>query len=278
MAMHRINGANLHVVDGGGDGPPILFIHGLMLASESWAAQAEAFGDRRRTVLYDLRGQGRSEKTLDRLDLDALAEDAAALIAALDLGPTHVVGFSMGAFVGMRLAARRPELVRSLTLIGPSADAEDAANLPRYHALIALVRVVGVRPFTRALMRILFGRTFLRDPGRSAERVYWLGVLRALPRSLHRAAAASARRAPIRDLLPHVVAPTLVVSGTEDRPIPPATARAVSAAIVGSRFVPIAATGHAVMIERPEVFNDLLEGFLGEVERAAADAATEVRG
>ena len=276
MAMHRINGANLHVEEFGGDGPPLVFIHGLMLASESWAAQVAAFAGRRRTIVYDLRGQGRSEKTVDRLDLDSLAEDAAALIETLDLGPSHVVGFSMGGFVAMRLAARRPDLVRSLTLIGPSADAEDAedaANLPKYRALIGLVRVTGVRPFVGPLLRILFGKTFLGDPDRAAERGRWRRVVASLPRSLHRAAAASARRAPIRELLPCIAAPTLVVSGTEDRPIPPARAQAVAAAIAGARFVPVPATGHAVMIERPDLFNDLLEGFLDGVDGAAEASA-----
>lgn len=273
MAMHRINGANLHVEESGGDGPPLVFIHGLMLASESWAAQVAAFAGRRRTIVYDLRGQGRSEKTVDRLDLDSLAEDVAALIETLDLGPSHVVGFSMGGFVAMRLAARRPDLVRSLALIGPSADAEDAANLPKYRALIALVRVTGARPFVGPLLRILFGKTFLCDPDRAAERGRWRRVVASLPRSLHRAAAASARRAPIRELLPRIAAPTLVVSGTEDRPIPPARAQAVAAAIAGARFVPVPGTGHAVMIERPDLFNDLLEGFLDGVDGAAKASA-----
>jgi pimeloyl-ACP methyl ester carboxylesterase len=59
--------------------------------------------------------------------------------------------------------------------------------------------------------------------------------------------------------------PTLVVSGVEDRPISPEKARHVHAGIAGSRFVPVPATGHAVMIERPAEFNALLAGFLEEV-------------
>jgi pimeloyl-ACP methyl ester carboxylesterase len=71
-------------------------------------------------------------------------------------------------------------------------------------------------------------------------------------------------------LLPHIVAPTLVVSGTEDRPIPPERARAVHAAIAGSRFIAVANAGHAVMIERPALFNDLLENLLSGVEDPVA--------
>jgi pimeloyl-ACP methyl ester carboxylesterase len=267
MTSVTINGAKLFVSDSGGSGEPILFIHGLMLASDSWRAQVAAFAPTHRVVTFDLRGQGRSEKRKEGLDLDSLAHDAATLIETLGLGRVHVVGFSMGTFIAMRLAARRQDLVRSLTLIGPSADAEERSNLPRYKALIGFVRLFGTAPVAAPLMKILFGDTFLADPAARPERDHWRGVVRGLPRDLYRAAAASAGRRPIRDLLPAIRIPTLIVSGVEDRPIPPEKARRVHAAIVGSRFVPVLATGHAVMIERPAEFNALLAGFLEEVGR-----------
>lgn len=257
-----IGGVRLHY-DIHDDGPETLvFIHGLMLASESWEAQVAHFSGRYRVVTFDLRGQGRSAHVAAGLDLDNLAADAVELIRALKAGPCHLVGFSMGTFVAMRVAARRPELVRTLTLIGPSAEAEEPANLPRYRLLIALVKLFGPRPFVRPMMKILFGDTFLNAAARKPEADRWRAYLHHLHRDLHRAAAASAARAAIADELSGITAPTLIVSGEEDRPISPAKARAVHAAIAGSRFVPVPATGHAVMIERPDTFNALLEAFL----------------
>jgi pimeloyl-ACP methyl ester carboxylesterase len=266
MTHLQINGAWLFVEDTGGIGAPVLFIHGLMLPSTSWHAQAEHFRKTHRVITYDLRGQGRSEMTPDGLDLDNLAQDAAALIDKLGLDRVHVVAFSMGTFIALRLAARRPDLVRSLTLIGPSADAEERSNLPRYKALIAFVWLFGPSLASGPLMKILFGNTFLADPAASTIREHWRAVLRGLPRTLSRAAAASAGRQAIRDLLPAITAPTLIVSGTEDRPISPERATRVHHGIAGSRFVSVPATGHAVMIERPDDFNTLLERFLREVE------------
>jgi len=267
MSMLRVNGADLFVSDSGGKGQAILFIHGLMLASDSWGEQVPRFAATHRVITYDLRGQGRSEKTRDGLGLESLAEDAAALIEKLGVARVHVVAFSMGTFVAMRLAARRPGLVRSLTLIGPSADAEEPSNLPRYRALIGFVRLFGTRAVTGPLMKILFGKTFLADPSVRARRSHWRAVVAALPRSLHRAAAASAGRQAIAGLLPAISAPTLVVSGSEDRPISPDRARRVHQGIAGSRFVSVPQTGHAVMIERAEPFNNLLAAFLAEVEQ-----------
>lgn len=262
MPMLTVNGASLHYGVEGAGPETIVFIHGLMLASESWEAQVAAFKDRYRVVTFDLRGQGRSAKTHDRLDIDSLTEDAWAVMDALDCGPAHVVAFSMGTFIAMRLAARRPALVKSLTLVGPSADPEEPENMPKYKRLIDFVKVFGPRPVAGRLMMILFGDTFLRAPAAGSVRRRWRRVVVSLPRALHRAAFASAHRRGIADLLPSIVAPTLVISGVEDRPISPARARAVHEGIAGSTFLPFAETGHAVMIERPEAFNAALEAFL----------------
>jgi pimeloyl-ACP methyl ester carboxylesterase len=84
-----------------------------------WRFQVAAFRDRFRCVAWDHRGQGRTEVTDTGYDMDTLADDAAALVAVLGIAPVHFVGLSMGGFVGMRVAARRPELIRSLALMGP---------------------------------------------------------------------------------------------------------------------------------------------------------------
>lgn len=85
------------------------------------------------------------------------------------------------------------------------------------------------------------------------------------PRAIVRAAAASAARKSITHELAAITAPTLVVSGTEDRPISPSLARDVAELIPGAAFRPFAETGHAVMIERAERFNVLLESWIETV-------------
>jgi 3-oxoadipate enol-lactonase len=270
MPVVPANGARLYYDDVGKGPQTILFIHGLMLASESFEAQRKAFSPTHRVVTFDLRGQGQSEKTPHGLDLDTLAADTAALIEQLVRGPCHVVGFSMGSFIAMRLAARHPDLVRSLTLIGPSADAEEAANQPRYARMIRFVRWFGPRLLAPRMMQILFGDTYLHSPATAAERARWLVYLKALPRSLHRAAAASAHREAMTGELAQIVAPTLVVTGEEDRPIVPAHARAVHLGIANSQFVSFPRTGHAVMIERSEAFNIRLRRFLAQVEHSSS--------
>lgn len=248
--------------------PVLVFVHGLMLPSQSWDQQVAEFSRDHRVVTFDLRGQGRSEHSRQGLDLDSLALDTADLICQVTAqsggGPVHLVGFSMGSFIALRVAARRPDLLRSLTLIGPSADAEEPENLPRYRLLIALVRWFGPGLFTEPMLKILFGRTFMEQSASQPTVAYWRRFLKSLPRSLARAAYASMTRKAIHAEISLITLPTLVVSGEEDRPVSPAKARAVSAAIAGSRFVAVAHTGHAVMIEKPKLFNDLLRAFLAQ--------------
>lgn len=257
-----IGGVRLHYDEAGQGAETIVFVHGLMLASESWAGQVAAFSDRYRVITFDLRGQGRSAHVRAGLDLDNLAADTAELIRALGAGPCHLIGFSMGAFIALRVAARRPDLLRSLVLIGPSAEAEAPAKMPAYRMLIAGVKLFGPRPFVGPLLKILFGDSFLKDPASAAECRRWKHYLERLPRNLAYAAEASAHRPSITHELGRITAPVLVVSGTEDRPVPPATARAVADAIRGARFLAVPSTGHAVMLEQPSLFNSALARFL----------------
>ena len=118
----QVNGAELYVEDTGGTGSAIVFSHGLLWSTKMWRFQVEALRGRFRCIAYDHRGQGRSEVTSAGYDMDTLTLDAAALIEKLGVQPVHFVGLSMGGFVGMRLGARRPELLKTLTLIETAAD------------------------------------------------------------------------------------------------------------------------------------------------------------
>ncbi|ESQ73995.1 alpha/beta fold hydrolase [Asticcacaulis sp. AC402] len=266
MPYLQVRGASIYYEEKGVGSETVVFIHGLMLASESFDAQIGALRSHYKIIAFDLRGQGQSQKTKDKLDLDSLAEDAVFIIENFSSSPVHVVAFSMGTFIAMRVAARRPELVRSICLIGPSADAEEAENLPKYRKLINFVRIFGPRLVANRLMMILFGDTFLTAADRKPQRQRWRKVVERLPRALHRAAAASAHRNAITSELQNITAPALIVSGEEDRPISPERARVVHAAIKNARFIAFEKTGHAVMIERPNEFNVALLDFLMAVD------------
>jgi 3-oxoadipate enol-lactonase len=273
MPTLRVNGATLWYEEHGAGPETVVFAHGLLWSGRMFDAQVAELEDRFRCVTFDFRGQGRTEVTADGYDMETLSADAAALIEALGCAPCHFVGLSMGGFIGMRLAARHPELVRSLVLMETSADPEPAANVPRYRLLGGIVRLLGslgMRLVMPRVMRIMFGRTFLEDPAREADRRVWRerGMANR-PRGITRALAGVIERKPIYDELGKIAVPTLVMVGDEDVATIPAKAERIHAAIAGSRLVVIPGAGHTSSVEQPDVVNAALEGFLASVTEAA---------
>jgi pimeloyl-ACP methyl ester carboxylesterase len=240
----------------------VVFSHGLLMSADMFRELVRSLSPRYRVVAYDHRGQGRSELTSQGLDMDTLAADAAALIETLGLAPCHFAGLSMGGFVAMRLAARRPELLRSCILLETSADPEPPENASRYRMMSWAVRLLGVRPVIDKVMPILFGKTFLADPACAELRAEWRSRLLALRRSIHRAVAGVVERGGVHQELGKISMPTLVLVGEEDVATPPAKAERIQAAVRGSRLVRIPRAGHSSTIENPAAVNAALAGFL----------------
>ena len=266
MPHIHVNGANLWYEEHGSGPETLVFAHGLLWSGRMFDAQVAALADRFRCVTFDFRGQGRSEVTEGGYDMDTLSDDAAALIEALGCAPCHFVGLSMGGFIGMRLAARRPELIRSLVLMETSADPEPAENVPRYRTLGGIVRLLGklgMRLVMGRVMRIMFGRTFLADPAREADRQLWRERgMDNHPRGIVRALQGVIDRKPIYPELGKIAVPTLVMVGDEDVATVLAKAERLHAAIPGSRLVTIPGAGHTSSVEQPAFVNTALEGFL----------------
>lgn len=263
MPELQLDGARLYYEDSGGAGPAIVFSHGLLWSTGMWRYQVAAFRGRHRCIAYDHRGQGRSEVTAGGYDMETLTGDAAALIEKLVKGPVHFAGLSMGGFVGMRLAARRPELVRTLALLDTAADSEPRLNLPKYKLLGLLSRVLGSRPLAGQVMKVMFAKAFLTDPARSAIRQEMLEALVANHReSSLRATGGVLTRKPVEAAeLSKIQCRTLVISGAEDAAVVPARSRRTFEQIAGARFVTIPRAGHTSAIEEPDAVNAALSAF-----------------
>ncbi len=258
-----VNGTRLYVEDTGGSGPAVVFSHGLLVDARVWDHQVAALRSRFRCIAYDHRGQGRSAVPRERsITIDTCTADAAALVEALGAAPCHFVGLSMGGFVGMRLAARRPELIRSLALVESSSDPEPPENVPRYRLMNVVARFVGPRILAGRVTAILFGRSFLTDPARARERAEWTARIAANRRAIWRAVNGVIERDAIHGELGRIRVPTLVVVGEEDVATVPAKAERMAAAIAGARLVRIPRAGHSSPVEEPAAVTAALEGFL----------------
>jgi pimeloyl-ACP methyl ester carboxylesterase len=261
----RVNGADLAIEERGTatGSESILFCHGVLLNRRIFDRQMDALADRYRCVAFDFRGHGRSQVTDHGYGVDELTADAAEVIQALGLGPVHVVGHSLGAFVGLRLAARQPELVRSLVVLSASADRQSRSDVLRYRLLQAMARRVGIAPLAGSLIATLFGKEFRADPDRAAEREAWRHDIATM--SLRGALLAVdgvlAREAIVAELS-RIAAPTLVVVGDRDPAAPRRLGERIRAGIPGARLVTVP-TGHTSPVERPDLVTAAIEEHLG---------------
>jgi len=115
-----VNGETNYDVDGPPDGSPIVFVHGTRLSRAVWRSQMNDLRDTYRVVAFDLPGHG--ALAAEPFTIAAAADELAHTIETVGGGHAVVVGLSLGGYVAMDLAARRPDLVRGLVLSGATAE------------------------------------------------------------------------------------------------------------------------------------------------------------
>ena len=270
MATIEVNGTRLFYVDTGpgSTGETIVFSHGLLWGTELFAPQIEALRGRYRCVAWDHRGQGQSDSDLDRhcIGMELVWQDAVALLESLELGPVHFCGLSMGGFVGMRMAARRPDLVRSLMLLETSSDPEPRENIARYRLLANVVRYLGAWSVGTKTAPIMMGRSILTDASRRTELNRYVAIM-TRRRDIWRAVNGVIDRAGIHSELDRVRVPTLVVVGEEDQATPIPKAEKLVRAIAGAALVLIPRAGHSSPVEEPLAVTSALTSFLSSIPR-----------
>lgn len=256
----------MHYIDEGTGPETIVFSHGLLFSSAMFARQVEHFKSRYRCIAFDHRGQGQSPVTKDGYDLDTLADDAIKLIEDLGVGPVHFAGLSMGGMIAMRIAVKRPDLLKSLILLDTSADEEPDENKSGYATLNFIGRWFGFRVVLKKLLPIMFGQTFLNTPGRAAEVKHWSEFLANNNRiGTTRAVKGVISRSSVMGGLDQIAMPTLILVGDEDVATPPEKSENLQRQIAGSKLVIIPNSGHSSTIEEPEAVNSAIAAFLSEI-------------
>nr|WP_240962633.1 alpha/beta hydrolase [Antrihabitans stalactiti] len=215
MATIEVNGTTLAYDEAGPkDAPAIVFSHSLFFNRRMFDYYLENFSSDYRVITYDHRGQGESAQApLEQLDMDTLTDDAAALIEALDLGPCHFVGNSMGGFIALRLAARRPDLLRSAVALNSSAEEEH--QLAAFEPLVEAAKAKGTAELIDVLMYIMFGDTSIAEETPAAKQ--WRLHMLSLPNSIGNSAHQVIHRRSIVDELSSTTVPVLAIAGSEDR-------------------------------------------------------------
>jgi len=262
MPKIEVNGVQIFYVEEGSGKETIVFSHGLLWSQRMFRAQIEELSKNYRVIAYDHRGQGQSEVKAP-FDMDTLYQDALELIKKLGSGKVHFAGLSMGGFVGMRLAARKPELIKSLILLETSANNEPVENVPKYKTLNGIVKLLGViSPVANKVMKIMFAESWLANPKNKEEVKFWKKEMMTNKRTITGPVDGVIFRNGVEDELSNISCPTMVIVGDEDVATKPEKAKFIQMSIKNAKLHRVTGAGHSSCIEKPEVVNQLISEWL----------------
>lgn len=241
-----------------GSGPPLVFVHGAAEDHRIWRPQVDALHDEFTVVAWDEPGAGRSSDPPPSFTLAGYADCLAAMIGSLDLGPAHVAGLSWGGTVVLELYRRHPDAVRTLVLAGAYAGWKGSLPEDELRSRVAGVRAMLDAPaesFDPTLPGLFAG-------GPPARFVPLLEEIAATVRPAGmRIALGLMAEADLRDVLPRVAVPTLLLWGELDTRSPLRVAADFQRAIPRAELVVIPGAGHVSHLERPEEFSAAVRAF-----------------
>jgi pimeloyl-ACP methyl ester carboxylesterase len=290
-----IDGTMLHVRDtpATSGAEPAVYVHGLGGSSQNWTDVAGLLAGRLDGQAVDLPGFGYSDPSR-RYTVGAFADRLVAFLEHADRGPVHLIGNSLGGSIAVRVAALRPDLVRTLTLISPAMPFLDPRRTAQLRLLPVLALPGAERIVAWAMARLspeqmaeqvlnaCYGDPAKAAPQRRAEAIEeiklrytvehypraYLQTLRGIVSSFVRAYLPGSNS--LWRLAARVDVPTLVIGGTTDRLIDVRVPAQVARAVPDSRLLVLPGVGHVPQMEEPRLVARAIVGLLDEVSAAAA--------
>jgi pimeloyl-ACP methyl ester carboxylesterase len=257
------DGTELHMLDKG-DGMPVVLLHGWGSSSELWRYQIDSLTRRFRTIAPDLRGFGLSSRADGRLTLDIVTSDVAELLERLSLERVCLMGWSMGGLVVMRYCEAFD--MRPIAGIGIMDVAPRLLPAPDWELGVGMSTEIGSS-------RDRWERTWARDPqavlgeittmafadydGHRAD-IEWLTAESQRADPLAMELLSDLYACDFRPMLPRVGVPSLLLYGRLSTSTTPAVADYIRRAILKSQLVMFEHSGHALMIEEPTKFNEVV--------------------
>jgi len=257
MPLARLNGVKIHYrVDGQGD--PLVMIMGFSASRIGWTPQVPFFRNHYRVVTFDNRGAGKSDKPSGPYSTRVMADDTVSLMDFLGIEKAHVMGLSMGGMIAQELAIGHPDRVMKLVLACTYAtqDETSGSTMEQFRLWqLAPDKKVGAMialAFNSRLYRLTFA--FLAAIGGR--------LMSASGREGIAGQSEACQQHNTIESLPLITAPTLVIVGTADRVIKPASSEVIAGRIPKARLVRVEGGAHYFSLENKNVFNRIVLDFL----------------
>lgn len=257
MFVTSHDGTRLHVsVEGDENAPAILFSHNLGGDLHGFDGQAEAFKKDYRVIRFDTRGHGQSDAPDKPYALDDLGRDALAILDALGIEQVDYVGVSQGGMTGMWLAVHAPDRIRKLVLANTTPF---IPNKPIWDEQAARARAEGMDRLASETITSWVSEAFRETHPEKLKQM--IGVMADMPVAGFAGNVCVLRDVDMREELPKIAMPVLVIGGAEDGPRGAALPIMTAAVQNGTSYI-IDGAAHLSHIENTDAFNKAVLGHL----------------
>ncbi|MGE0824092.1 MAG: alpha/beta fold hydrolase [Candidatus Binatia bacterium] len=252
-----------------GNGPLVVFLHGIGGNRTNWYGQLDHFGDRFCAVTWDARGYGDSDDSPQTLKFSDYADDLNRLLDHLQAERAHLVGLSMGGMIVQDFYGRYANRVATLSLVDTSSGfggvPEEARRDFLSRRLDPLEKGLTPKDIAPGVVEVLASKQ-----ASAAVRQQLIASLSALRVEPYKQALHAIITTDFRQTLPTITVPTLVIVGDEDIVTPPSASEFLVKSIPGATLVTIPQAGHLTNIEKPAEFNAALRPFLQQHAQEAS--------
>lgn len=238
----------------------VVLVHAVGYDLTYWDRQIEALQSAYNVVAFDLPGHGRSPGSAEDWSFEKAALLIAALIETVSDHPVHLVGLSFGGMLAQATVLARPDLVRTLTLIGTASTFPEAAR-ESMRARAQAIREGGMAAVLQSSLERWFTPELRGRRPDIVDRV--TKTILADDPATQAAVWDIVATFDVQDRLGEIQCPTLVLVGELDPSTPPAAATALMKGIAGAKMIILPGVSHIVTVEAPQAVNSELVSFLG---------------
>lgn len=257
------NGVNLYYEEHG-DGEPLLLIMGFTVSSIGWHWSVPSFAKDFRTIAFDNRGVGQSDKPDTPYSMQMFVDDTAGLLDRLDINQAHIFGISMGGMIAQEFALQRPERVKTLILgctncggsqVVPSKD-------PDVLKMLGSIETLDVQQAALVMTKVAVTPWFMQKHMDILLQMNQMSMQHPTPKHgmVRQMQAIQGHDTYAR--LPQITAPTLVLTGKEDGLVPPENSMILAQRIPHADLVMLAHASHMFHMELPDATAEIVKGFI----------------
>jgi len=245
-----------------GEGDPLVLIMGLGGTVHAWSRQLPAFSQRYRTLVFDNRGAGATDKPDQEYSIALFAQDTVRLLDSLGISRAHLLGLSMGGMIAQEIALSYPERVACLILCCTNCGWRRSIP-PAAEVLQTLTTREGLSPeeMVRRSLPFMFSREYLENQPADVEEFVALSLREPQPEYAFKRQLAATMSFDSWGRLGRIKSPTLVMTGKEDLLIPPQNSQILAQGIPSAQLA-ILAGGHGFFWEQAQQFNQTVLDFL----------------